>query len=277
MRLGAPIFKPYANPSEWVAVVKSYGYRAAYCPVGIDAGDDVIRAYEHAAQEADIVIAEVGVWNNPLSADPIQREAAITKCKKSLLLADKIGARCCVNLSGSRGTLWHGPHPLDLTDETLEMIVTSVQAIIDEVKPTRTAYTLEAMQWLYPDSPDNYLRLIKAIDRKACAVHLDPVNMVNSPERFFHNGALIRDCFAKLGPFIRSCHAKDVALSNSALVHLDEVRIGLGKLDYATFLSELSQLDPDIPLMLEHLPSAEEYDLAATHVRAVAKQEGLTL
>lgn len=277
MRLGAPLFKPYASPSEWAAVVQSQGYRAAYCPVNVDAGDDVIRAYAQAAQDADIVIAEVGVWNNPLSSDPVQREAAIAKCKKSLLLADKIGARCCVNLAGSRGPIWHGPHPLDLTDETFEMIVTSVQDIIDAVQPARTAYTLEAMQWLYPDSPDSYLRLIKAIDRKACAVHLDPVNMVNSPERFFHNGALIQDCFAKLGPYIRSCHAKDVAMSDSALVHLDEVRIGLGKLDYATFLFELSKLDPDTPLMLEHLPTAEDYDLAATHVRAVAAQEGLAL
>ena len=157
------------------------------------------------------------------------------------------------------------------------MIVVSVQEIIDAVQPARTAYTLEAMQWLYPDSPDNYLRLIKAIDRKGCAVHLDPVNMVNSPERFFHNGALIRDCFAKLGPYIRSCHAKDVALSGKALVHLDEVRIGLGSLEYTTFLRELSRLDPDTPLMLEHLPNAEDYDLAAAHVRGVAAASEVTL
>ena len=89
MRLGAPLFKPYATPSEWVAVVQSYGYRAAYCPVKIDAADEVIRAYAQAAQDADIVIAEVGVWNNPLSSDPAQREAAVETCKKSLLLAEK--------------------------------------------------------------------------------------------------------------------------------------------------------------------------------------------
>ena len=277
MRLGAPLFKPYANPQEWVDVVKSYGYRAAYCPVKLGASAAEIRAYAQAAEEADIVIAEVGVWNNPLHADPAQRAANVEKCKQSLKLADEIGARCCVNLSGSRGAIWHGPHPLDLTEETFEMIVTSVQDIIDAVRPMRTAYTLEAMQWLYPDSPDSYLRLIKAINREACAVHLDPVNMVNCPERYFNTGNLIRDCFAKLGPFIRSCHAKDVAMSNDALVHLSEVRIGLGNLDYATFLRELNQLDPDTPIMLEHLPNAEDYDLAAAHVRAVAEREGLAL
>jgi len=64
---------------------------------------------------------------------------------------------------------------------------------------TRTVYTLETMPWMYPDSADSYLALLRAIDRPgAFGVHLDPVNLVNSPERFFRNADLLRDCFAKL-------------------------------------------------------------------------------
>jgi hypothetical protein len=63
------------------------------------------------------------------------------------------------------------------------------------------------MPWAYPDSPDSYLRLLKAIDRKHFAAHLDPVNLVCSPQRYFASGQLIRECFEKLGPYIRSCHA----------------------------------------------------------------------
>jgi hypothetical protein len=44
----------------------------------------------------------------------------------------------------------------------------------------------------------------------------------------------------------------------------------LGALDYDTFLRELSKF-PRTPLMLEHLPNAEEYRLAATHVRSVLR------
>jgi sugar phosphate isomerase/epimerase len=61
------------------------------------------------------------------------------------------------------------------------------------------------------------------------------------------------------------------------MVHLDEVRPGLGNLDYATFLRGLDRLDPDIPIMLEHLATEEEYDLAARYVRSVAKEEGIEL
>ena len=69
------------------------------------------------------------------------------------------------------------------------MIVETIRSIIDAVKPTRTFFTLETMPWAYPDSPDTYLRLFKAIDRKQFAVHLDPVNLVCSPQRYYGNGA----------------------------------------------------------------------------------------
>jgi len=252
MRLGAPIFETYTDPDAWIAAVQRRGYRAAYCPVKPDADAATIRAYAEAAKRADIVIAECGAWSNPL--------------------ADAIGARCCVNIAGSRGAKWDGPHAADLIQDTFDLIVQTVREIIDAVKPVRTFYTLETMPWMYPDSADSYLELIRASDRKRFAVHLDVVNLVCSPQRYFASAALIRECVAKLGPQIKSCHAKDIALADRLTVHLDEVRPGLGGLDYRTLLRELNDLDPDLPLMLEHLPNEHEYDQAASYVRSVARE-----
>ena len=274
LRLGGPVFEKYADPEAWVAALRKLGYSAAYCPVRADASDDVVKAYETAARRANIVIAEVGAWSNPISPDEPTRKAALEKCRHQLALAERIGARCCVNITGSRSQKWDGPSPKNLTAETFDMIVETTRSIIDEVKPTRTYFTLETMPWAYPDSPDSYLRLFQAIDRKGFAVHLDPVNLVCSPQRYYGNGALIRECFAKLGPHIKSCHAKDILLQPQLTTHLDEVRAGTGGLDYATFLRELSKLT-DVPLMLEHLPNAEEYAKAAEHIRSVAKKVGL--
>jgi len=75
--------------------------------------------------------------------------------------------------------------------------------IIDTVKPTRTFYALETMPWMYPDSADSYLRLLHAIDRSRFAVHLDVVNLVASPRLFYRNAALIRECVATLGSYIK--------------------------------------------------------------------------
>jgi sugar phosphate isomerase/epimerase len=236
-----------------------------------------VAAYAAAARRADIVIAEVGAWSNPLSPDTVAAKAALEKCKAALALADRIGARCCVNISGSRGKKWDGPDAADLTEGTFDMIVAMVRDIIDSVKPTHSFYTLETMPWMYPDSPDAYLRLIKAIDRKAFAVHLDPVNLVSSPQRYFATGRLLAECFAKLGAHIKSCHAKDILLRGNLTVHLDEVRPGQGNLDYPAFLRGVNRLGGDIPLMLEHLPNEEEFRAAAAHIRSVAAHEGIAL
>jgi len=225
----------------------------------------------------DLIVAEVGAWSNPLSPDEGTRREAIRLCQERLALADTVRARCCVNIAGSRGEQWDGPHPDNLTGATFDLIVDTVRTIIDAVKPTRTFYTLEPMPWMYPDSADSYLALIQAIDRPRFAVHLDPVNLISSPRLFFDNAALIRECFAKLGPFIKSCHAKDIQLSGKLTVHLDEVRPGLGALDYRTLLRELDRLDPDMPLLLEHLPREEDYALAADYVRLVAQDIGVSL
>ncbi len=277
MRLGGPVFLNDSDPERWVAAHKQRGYRAAYCPVRADAGAEVMAAYKTAAAKADLVIAEVGVWNNPLHPDEAERKKALEFCKTQLALAEEIGALCCVNISGSRGTRWDGPHPLNLMRETFDMIVEVVREIIDAVKPARTFYTLEPMPWMYPDSPDSNLELMRAVDRAQFAVHLDPVNMICSPQRYFANGDFLRECFEKLGPYIKSVHAKDITLAETLTTHLDEVRPGLGSLDYRIFLREMDKLPADTPLMLEHLKLEEEYTASAEYVRKVADEVGVNL
>ncbi|MCE9589893.1 MAG: sugar phosphate isomerase/epimerase [Planctomycetes bacterium] len=279
MRLGGPVLDKPADPEAWVQSHLRQGYSAAYAPNLDAAAPDVVRAYRETAAKHNLLIAEVGAWSNPISPDNEKRTAGLAICKKRLAIADELGARSCVNIVGSRNPAkWDGPHPENLTEATFDMIVQCVREIVDAVKPTRTFYTLETMPWIWPDSPDAYLRLLKAIDRTRVAVHLDPVNMVNCPSRAYDTGGFIRDCFAKLGPYIKSCHGKDIVLHPKLTVHLDECRPGTGVLDYAAFLRELGRLDPDTPLMLEHLPPEEsEYRAAADHVRAVAAREGVTI
>jgi sugar phosphate isomerase/epimerase len=275
VRLGGPVFGDFKDPGEWVRAVKTEGYSASYCPVPVGTDSATIKAFEKAAKDSNIIISEVGAWSNPISKNDKERQEAIRKCKDSLSLADQIGAGCCVNITGSRGEKWDGPDPENVTQDTFDLIVRVTREIIDEVKPVRTFYTLETMPWALPDSPDSYLELIKAIDRKQLAVHLDPVNMINSPRRYYNNGAFLKECFAKLGPFIKNCHAKDIRLATNLTVHLDEVLLGTGGLDYKVFLTELSKLK-NVPLMLEHLKTREEYTQAATNVRSVAKSIGIS-
>ena len=100
--------------------------------------------------------------------------------------------------------------------------------------------------------------------------------MVNSPVRMYNNAALIQECFAKLGPKIVSCHAKDVSWVPASQVHLMEVIPGRGVIDYKTYLREISKLQVDAPLMREQLNAAEEYDEGRQYIQKVARQIGLS-
>lgn len=272
VRLGGPVFGPYKGPEAWVESLRERGYRAGYCPLEPGAAEEEIRDLEGAARRADIVIAEVGAWSNPISPDPAQAAEAIEKCRAGLELAEQVGARCCVNISGSKNQkYWAGPHPDNMSEAVFDQVVETTRGIIDAVKPVRTFFALEAMPWSFPYSTDTYLRLVRAIDRKAFGVHLDPVNMITSPQDFYNNGQLIREMFARLGPHVRSCHAKDITLrEDNYIPQLDELRPGLGGLDYRVFLRELSSLK-DVPLMMEHLQAEEDYQLAANYIRSVGR------
>jgi hypothetical protein len=59
-------------------------------------------------------------------------------------------------------------------------------------------------------------------------------------------------------------------------VHFEEVIPGRGQLDYRAYLGELAQLRRGVPLMLEHLKTADEYDEGRLYIRQVGDRMGLT-
>ncbi|MEJ7651853.1 MAG: hypothetical protein WKH64_00065 [Chloroflexia bacterium] len=112
------------------------GYTAAAFPLHIEHDENAVREYAEAARSADVVIAEVGAWSNSISADEAVQREAVELCCRRLALADRVGARCCVNISGSRGEQWDGPHPDNLS---LIPSPSSSRPFADHgVHPTRT-------------------------------------------------------------------------------------------------------------------------------------------
>lgn len=276
LRLGGPSPVKTDDPEELALAHRKLQYRAAYCPnVALNDGER-IRAIAAAFAKHDVVIAEVGRWCNLLDADPKKRAANLQRVTDGLALADALGALCCVDIAGSFSTeQWFGPHPQNLSDEFFDAAVENARKIIDAVKPKRAKFCYEMMGWAIPDSADSYVRLIKAVERDAFAVHLDPCNLINSPIRFYRSTDLLNECFDKLGPRIVSCHAKDVTWDVEMQVHFREVRPGTGSLDYKTFLRRLAALPHDAPLMMEHLPNAEEYDKARRYILGLGSEIGV--
>jgi sugar phosphate isomerase/epimerase len=278
VRLGGPIFLKSDDPVELAREHRRLGYSAAYCPDAKVTDSARVKAIEKAFAAEDVVIAEVGAWVNMLDPDADKRRQNLDYVSQRLALAELVGARNCVDIAGSYNPdYWYGAHPKNLSKEFLEATVENCRKVIDSVKPTRALFTIEMMPWSLPNGPDSYLQLIKAVDRKAFAVHMDVCNAVNSPERFYNNGALIDELFRKLGRWIASCHAKDLQWIPEYNVHFLEVVPGRGVMDYKTYLRNLAALPKDAPLMLEHLKTPAEYEEGRTYIRRIAAESGVTL
>jgi sugar phosphate isomerase/epimerase len=274
MRLGAPVFD-WSTPGEWALNHVKKGYGAAYWPLGEGVSEEEENNYVQEANRHGLVIAEVGIWNNLLDRDPNRREENIQYAVCRLRTADRVGARCCVNISGSRSSYWDGPHPDNLSEETFRAVVEITRRIIDGAEPKHTYYTLEPMPWMLPYDVESLQRLIMAVDRPHFAVHADMCNLVNAFTKVYRTGELTKAFFGAFGHLIRSVHAKDTVLREDKLtLHIDEAIPGRGVFDYDALLSECHKL-MDVPVMAEHLQMAAEYDEAASFLMGKAEALGI--
>ena len=260
MYLGISSSLTHTTPEDWANKHKSLGLKSVVFPVDCNAGEEKIMAYKKAADDAGLVIAEVGVWRNTLAADPAERAKWIDYAVEQLKMADRIQARCCVNVVGTPyGPRWDGGYRDNFSQEAWDMAVKMIQEIIDRAAPTRTKFSIESMPWMIPSSPDEYLRLMKDVDRPQFGAHLDVVNMITSPDRYFFNDRFLDECFEKLGDKICSCHLKDIRLKEEYTFQLQECACGQGTLDIPRYIRLASSIREDMPMIIEHLITDEEY------------------
>ncbi len=261
IRIGGPLFTKETDPEKWMRVARMQGYRAVYAP-NLSLDDlSLVHDWRNAAKSNDVVFAEVGCWCNLMDPDPEKQNFNRDRFVKSLALAEELDARCAVNIAGSYNrNSWFGPSKENTSEAFFEIAVENARKIIDNVKPKRAKLAYEAMGWAVPDSPDSYLRLFKAIDRKEFGVHLDICNMVNSPTKYWYNTDLINESFDKLGQWVVSCHAKDLRWDIEMNIHFVECIVGQGIIDYGTYLKRIAALPNDVPLMIEHMKGQKEYE-----------------
>lgn len=270
MILGISSSLEHHSPQEWASKHKALGLEAVVFPLSCLVDEETIWAYKKAADEAGLVIAEVGVWRNTLAADPDERERWVEYAIEQLRMADAIGAKCCVNVVGTPyGPRWDGGYRDNFSTELWNMAVKMIRRIIDAVKPVHTKFCIESMPWMIPSSPDEYLRLIEDVDRAEFGTHLDVVNMITTPKRYFYNDEFLEECFQKLHGSIVSCHLKDIRLKPEYTFQLEECACGEGTLDIKLYTQLATAEAPDMPMIIEHLTTDEEYVASVKYVHHI--------
>lgn len=268
MRLGVSTSFSFQSAEEWIAKQVELGCETVVFPLTCEAPESEIMAFAKVAKERGISIAEVGIWRNPLSADPQEAKEMIEYSIGQLRMADMIGARCCVNVAGTpHGPRWDGGYKQNFDADTRKKIIQSIRTIVDEADPKNTKFTIEPMPWMVPTGPDDYLRLLEEVDRDGFAVHMDVINMVNSADRYFGLDEFLEEIFEKLGPQIRSCHLKDVVLLPDFTLQLKECACGEGILNIPKYVSLADRYDVDMPMIIEHLADDDAYRSSFSYVK----------
>ena len=266
------------DPFALARAAKEKGYRAAYTPEVSLQEPDKIKAIREAFTAEDIMLAEVGYWNNIMDLDPNERARHRQAVVDALALADEVGARCAVDIFGSycygNGNSKHTER--NFAAEAFEDAVDMARYFIDAVKPKNAFFCYEIFPFSVVDSPEAIEKLIWAVDRKQFGVHLDLVNLINCPRAYWSNADIARECVRRFGNRIVAAHVKDIKMKEPAIsVILEEVVAGDGIIDYGVLTRLLDDLPQEIPFMMEHLANEAEYDRAARYIRECAAKDGV--
>ncbi len=268
MILGTSSPLQHTSPEDWAAKHKALGLKAINFPVNYLEGEEKYLAYKKAADAAGLSISEVGIWRNTLAADPSERAKWIDYAIGQLQMAEEIGATCCVNVVGTPyGPRWDGGYRDNFSTELWTDAVKMIRQVIDSVRPRHTKFCIESMPWMIPSSPQECLRLLEDVDRAEFATHLDVVNMITSPQRYFFNDDFLRECFSVLKGTIVSCHLKNIKLKEEYTFQLEESACEDGALDLELYASLASAENPCMPMIIEHLDTDQEYFDSVRYVK----------
>ncbi len=272
MKLGVSSPLQHESPAQWARRHKELGLEAINFSPNCEDDPALVEEYVRAVRAQQLTIAEVGIWRNTLDPDEDARRKAVRFAVGQLELADRIGARCCVNIIGARGSRWDGAYKDNYSRETWDLGVKTIREIIDAVQPRNTYFTIESMPWMVPTGPDEYLHLLEAVDRDRFAVHMDVFNWMTTPKRYFYNEDFIEECFEKLGKLVKSCHLKDVRMEEDYTLFFRETYMGNVAVNIRHLIETATSYDKDMPFIIEHLNTDEEYLDSIRYVKELINQ-----
>ena len=284
LKVGGHVFPNASKACDPEAIAyeaKKMGYSAIYAPdyLSIDHPDEIRRARKVFEREG-LVVAEAGYWENPLDTRPQVRKAVRDEMIRVYQMAEELGARCVVNTAGSycEGPGYQNHNPKNFSEEHFTDAVEMARYFIDSVKPKTTYFTYEVFMYNTVDSPENYDRIIRAVDRTMFGAHIDLTNMMRSPREVYMGEELIHRCVMLFGEHIISTHIKDARLKRPAITTMIEEAIpGEGETDLVPFILEMAKLPNLVTMMTEHLNGKTEYQQGFDYIRTVAKANGVSV
>lgn len=279
MRLGGSMYKPQtlADLDALTAAFDTYGLSAVTAPAGwADLPDDTAAEFGEHARSLGMSIGEAHHRPNLMTRDLPERERRIQILRRGLQKAEIMGCRSVTILVGTIGPEDHlaAPHPYMFTDDCKKEFREVLLRAVDGLELTRTKLLIEPWTNTFFYQPAAIREFLDDVDHPAIGIHLDQMNMVDQAH-YYRTTELINETFDLLTPYVGGVHFKDVRWDwHHMLLKFDEVLIGDGVLDYPTYLTRVSQLDPEITTYCEHLEEEGDYAINFARLHHLASELG---
>ncbi len=269
--------------TKMVERIRARGFSAAtsYSPMGrknpwMEAPESEIRELKDACTANDVLFFDVHTVPYLIHPDPAVKEQNIAYVAEQCEAAERVGCPMVTTHLGTKNTVSQvGPHPDNWTMKTWEEGVASLREVLKRTSGMKVKLGIEAVNMTAMNNPRAHRQLMDELGDDRCKVLLDPINMIYIGN-YYRTTELINECFDLLGEDILACHAKDTfTIPNQMTMYMTEVGAGKGMLDYELYLASLSRLKWPRPLLIEHLPSAEEYAAAQAFIQSTAARLGV--
>ena len=257
---------------------------AGYCGVSIffqrplEADPAAIRRLKSVLDSAGLEVAQANGWyevlvnpDDDLRAQGIQGLQALTRIGR-LLDAKTVYVRPgSLNPQGA----WY-PHPENYAPRTFERLVNSLRQAAQTAQAEEMVLALEGHVLSLLDTPQRMRDVIEAVDSPALKFNTDPVNFIGTVKDAYDPSQVLNDLVALLGKYTVAAHLKDLAVQDKLVLHIDEVVIGEGTMDYGRLLPQMEQINPDMYGIIEHLPD-EKIPQARAGLMRAAEKAGIRL
>jgi sugar phosphate isomerase/epimerase len=200
-----------------------------------------------------MTIAALGGQYNMIHPDLQERRKGLQRLRVLASACDRLGTSVITLCTGTRDptSMWRR-HPDNDTPEAWTDLIAAMRQAVQIAEEFGVTLAFEPEVSNVVDSAQKARRLLDEIGSPHLGVTMDGANI-------FHAGELPRmremldEAFALLGPDVAIAHAKDLDRDGEA----GHLPAGKGLLDYERYLSLLSKLDFDVPVILHGLTESE--------------------
>jgi sugar phosphate isomerase/epimerase len=282
MKLGvAGLLPPWqAINIDACRAVRAAGFRGAqwFFPEPLAAEMADVRRVQRAFIDADLEICQVnGTYEALVNPDEGLRALGVRGLSALVRLGGFLKTPSVYIRPGGlnpRGHWW--PHPENHTPATFDRLVDSLKQVSRIAEAEGVTLAIEGHVLSPLDSARRVRDLLDAVASPALKFNIDPVNFIGTVQDAHDTRRVLNELFDLLGAETVVAHAKDVALGDVLVLHIDEVLLGTGNLDYQLFLQRFEACCPDGYTLIEHLPD-EKIPLARKALLLAAERSGVKL